>query len=507
MAVRLAIGAGRRTLIGQLLVESLLLSLAGTGFGLVLSVEATRALLRILPDSSTLLLRADPDLRILFFSIAVAFATGVLFGLAPALHGTRLDVAAILKDVASAASGSGRSVKLRKILVTAQVALSLLLLIGAGLFARTLFNLKNMHTGFRDIDRVATFQVDPAKLGYPALRIRNFYEDLTRELQAIPGVKSAGYAVVPIFQGTWWGWQMAVEGHRAKDGESMQAHVNVVSPGYFRTMGVPLLRGRDFDERDRSDDLNADRMPTVAIVNRKFAEHFFGEASPIGRHIGSANGKDSLSARIVGEVEDSLYEGPRDGVPRQVFFAHSEAPVPLRAYFYVRTSANPVSLFPAFRRTVAKLDLSLPVDDMMTLGTQLEDTLSTERLIAFLSVVFGALATVLAALGLYGVMAFVVSRRTREIGLRVALGAPQASVQWLVMREVIVLLGTGMAIGAPCAFWLSHYASSQLFGVQATNVWIWSASVAVLAAATALSAFVPARRASGIDPIKALRYE
>jgi hypothetical protein len=269
-------------------------------------------------------------------------------------------------------------------------------------------------------------------------------------------------------------------------------------------MGIPLLRGRDFDERDRFDGRNADRMPSVVIVNRKFAEHFFGTASPIGRHIGR-DGK--LTTQIIGEVDDTLYDGPRQGLPRQIFWAHAEAPVPLGAYFYVRTTGDPNAMFPAIRRVIADLDSSLPVDDMKTLAAQLDEGLSTERLIASLSVVFAALATLLAALGLYGVMAFTVVRRTKEIGLRLALGAPRGKVLWLVLREALILTGIGLGVGVPVYYAVSRYVASQLFGLTPADAWIGVGSIAILALVAAFAGFVPARQASGIDPITALRYE
>jgi len=509
IAVRLAIGANRKTLMGHLLVESVLLSLAGAAAGVVLAEWATGGLLSMLPGGGeTLLLRAEPDLRILVFSMAVAITTGLLFGLAPAMQATKLDLFTALKEAAGAVAGSGGSARLRKALVTAQVALSFLLLVGAGLFSRTLINLKNTHTGFEGVGKLITFQVDPAKLGYPAPRIRSFYEEMLRDIRTTPGVTSVAYSVVPVFQGYHWGGAFSVEGHQAKDGEDMDAGNNIVSPGYWRTMGVPMLAGRDFDSRDRFDGSNAEQMPSVAIVNRSFAEHFFGKQSPIGRHIGQGDSSQAKPrVQIVGEVENSLYDGPRQGVPREVFWAHFEAPVPLRAYFYVRTVAEPAAVFPTLRRIVAKLDPSMPVDDMKTLATQLDETLSTERLIAALSVVFGGLATVLAALGLYGVMAFVVTRRTREIGLRMALGAPRSQVLWLVLREVLVLVGAGLAAGIPIAYLLSRYVSAQLFGVAPTDVWTCAAAIAILCMVAAISAFLPARRASAIDPITALRYE
>ncbi len=507
IAVRLAMGAGRKTLMGHLLVESTLLSLAGAGLGVLLAGWATRGLVAMLPGGgTTLVLRAEPDLRVLTFSVVAAVVTGVLFGLAPAVTATKLDVFAALKEAAGAVAGSGGSARLRKALVTAQVALSFLLLAGAGLFARTLINLKNAPTGFGNIGSLVTFQVDPARLGFSVPRIRSFYEDLLRDIRATPGVKSVGYSVVPVLQGHYWAWSVGVEGHTAKDGENMQVYANVVSPGYFRTTGTPVLEGRDFDERDRFTDANVNEMPSVAIVNRAFAERFFGNTSCIGKHIASGD-LNKLTIRIIGVVENSLYGGPREGVPRQVFYAHFQAPVPLRANFYVRTSGNAAAIFPTLRRTVARLDASMPVDDMKTVAAQLDETLSTERLIAALSVVFGALATVLAALGLYGVMAFVVTRRTREIGLRMALGATRSEVLWLVLREVLLLVGAGLAAGVPLALLLSRYVASQLFGVTPTDVWTCASAIGVLGLVGAVSAFVPARRASAIDPVRALRYE
>jgi len=513
IAVRLAIGAARRTLIGHLMIESLLLSLAGAALGLVLSVVATRGLLRMLPVSgATLTLRAEPDWRILLFSAGIALATAFLFGLAPALAATRLDLWTTLKDVVGAVAGGGASARFRKALVAAQVALSFLLLVGAVLFARTLINLKSVPKGFENIDRIVTFQVDPAKSGYPVPRIHQFCSDALREIRATPGVRSAAFTIYPLLRGSSTDTFMLVQGYRAKDGEDMQAYHNGISPGYWRTMGVPLLQGRDFDERDRLLPGDANKNPidlvTVAIVNRQFAEFFFGQQSPIGRHIGfGGNPNSRLSIEIVGVAENSLNSGPRQGVRRQVFMPYLQVNLPMPATFYVRTTADPAAMFPRLRNIVAQLDGSIPIYDMSTLDRQLDDTLSTERLIASLSVVFGALATVMAALGLYGVMTFVVARRTKEIGLRVALGASQGSVLWLVLRETVVLLGVGLAAGVPCAFLLSRYVSSQLFGVAPANAATCAAAIVILGLVAAVSAFVPARRACTIDPLAALRYE
>jgi hypothetical protein len=273
-------------------------------------------------------------------------------------------------------------------------------------------------------------------------------------------------------------------------------------------MGIPLLHGRDFDPRDRVDGGDDPQPWTVAIVNREFAEHFFAGQDPIGRHIGCCHGPGTKPViRIVGVVENSLFGGPRAGVHRQVFLPYLESASPAAVTFYVGTATPSSAIFPALRAIVAKLDGSMPMYDFKTLESQLDETLSTERLIAFLSGVFGVLATVLAALGLYGVMAFVVARRTKEIGLRMALGAPGSWVLWLVMREVLILLGGGLIIGVPGAYLLSRYVSSQLFGVTPADVWTGAAAIAILGLVAAVSGFVPARRASAIDPITALRYE
>ena len=503
IAVRLAVGASRRQLMGQLLIESLMLSIAGGAVGLLLSVIMVRALLAFSPSNGApLMLRAEPDLRILGFNAGLAILTGLLFGMAPALQSMRLDLWNTLKDVVGSVSGTGTAVKLRKGLVIAQVAFSFLLLVGAGLFVRTLANLKETNSGFKDLDRLVTFQVDASLNGYSVERLQAFYGQLLQNIRALPGVNAAGFAQVSILSGDEWDSTMSVEGHVAKDGEDLQAFMNSISPGYWKTMGVRLLEGRDFDERDRGKKIRS------AIVNRAFAEHFFPGRSPIGRHIGFGSGpRTKLNIEIIGMAENSLYEGPREGVHRQAFVPFDEVDSPSSVAFYVRTSADPTSMIGALRRTVSQLDAAMPVYQMKTLERQLDDTLTTERLIATLSAAFGILATLLAALGLYGVMAFVVARRTKEIGLRMALGAQRTEVVWMVMREALELLGLGLAIGIPAALWLTRYLSSQLYSVRPSDFGTGLAALAILVAVAAGAGLLPARRASGIDPIRALRYE
>jgi predicted permease len=315
-------------------------------------------------------------------------------------------------------------------------------------------------------------------------------------------VKSASFAMVPVLAGGEWDSTMSVEGHKNLDSEDNQAFMNGLASDYWKTMGLQMVAGRDFDDRDSG------KKITVAIVNRKFATHFFGEKSPLGRHIGFGDGpKSKLDIEIVGVVEDSLYEGPREGVHRQVFVPMAQADFPAGVAFYVRTSMASKTMFGALRRKVRELDGAMPVYDMKTLQGQLDETLSTERLIAVLSAAFGLLATVLAALGLYGVMAFMVARRTKEIGLRMALGAPQSQVIWMVMRETLVLVAAGLAIGIPAALLVGKYVSTQLYGVKATDVFSAAAALVILAIVAAGAGYLPARRASTIDPIQALRYE
>jgi predicted permease len=449
-----------------------------------------------------LTLTAEPDLRILAFNAAVALMAGLLFGLAPVLQSMRLNLWGTLKDVATAAGGTGETARLRKALVAAQVAFSFLLLVGAGLFVKTLENLKHTNTGFRGLDNLISFQTDPALSGYSLARLDAFYMRALDEIRAIPGVQSAAFAVVPLLSNGEWDSTMSVEGHRSKDGEDKQAFMNAVSPGYWRTMGIPLIAGRDFDRRDEGPKF------TAAIVNRKFATHFFGNVSPIGRHVGFGDGpKSKLDIEIVGVVEDTLYEGPRDGVHRQVFVPFLESDFPASASFYVRTTVDSNAMSAELRRKIAALDPAMPVYQMRTLENQLDETLGTERLIAMLSAAFGALATLLAALGLYGVMAFAVARRTREIGLRMALGAQRGVVVWMVMREALTLVAIGLAIGIPAAYALSRLIASQLYSVKPTDLGVAAGALTILSLVAAAAGLLPARRASAIDPIRALRYE
>ena len=510
ISVRLSLGASRSQLVRQLLVESMLLSILGGIVGIFLSFAMTRGLLALIPaEGNPLLIRPQPDGRILLFTLGVTVITGFVFGLVPALRASRSDLWTSLKDtVGNIAGQGGGSLFLRKSLICAQVALSFLLLFGAGLFVRSMQNLKAAETGFENMHNLVTFQVSPALNGYDEPRAVNFYRELLQNIRAVPGVTAAGYTAVPVLHGWEWDSTISVEGHKAADGEDMQAFMNSPSDGYFQAMGTTLLEGRDFrqtDQKDWGDDPKVSVGGKVAIVNKEFAKHFFKDRGALGRRIGFGDGPDSkLDIEIVGVVENSLYEGPREGVRRQVFIPNYGK---WGVAFYVRTATGTKSTYNALRNELRKLDASMPMYELKTVETQLDETLLTDRLVALLSSGFAFLATLLAAIGLYGVMAFVVTRRTRELGLRMALGAQRASVIWLVMKETLFLLVIGLAVGVPSAMALGRYVSNQLYGIQTSDPWIAVSTVVVLAIVAAAAGMIPAHRASRIEPILALRFE
>lgn len=476
-----------------------MLSTAGGVVGLLLAVVLTRGLLALVPsEGPPLLITAHPDPRILAFTTGLALLTGIVFGLLPALRASRPDPWTTLKDTMGSIAGTGGSLFLRKGLVTAQVALSFLLLFGAGLFVKSLQNLKTTDTGI-STDNLVTFQLAPSLSGYDEARGQQFYSELLERLRTAPGVKSAAIADVPVLSGDEWDSSTRVEGHTPADGEDMQAYMNALSPGYFETMKIPLLEGRDFTTLDASDE------PTVAIVNRQFAEHFFPGRSAIGKRLGRGGGpKTKLTVEIIGVVANSLYEGPREGVRRQVFIPRWGR---RSGVFYVRALTGSGAAYTTIRNEVKRIDAAMPVYEMKTLEAQLDETLLTDRLIAMLSAGFGLLATLLASIGLYGVMAFVVARRRKELGIRLALGAQPRGVVWLMMREVLLLLAIGLAIGVPAAMALGRLVSTQLYGIQPRDPQVALWTTAILAVVSAAAGLIPAHRASRIDPILALRHE
>ena len=501
VAVRLALGASRSRIISQLLVESLTLSLAGGALGLVLAIWMDRALLNFLPaGDAPLTLSTTPDWRILAFTLGISLVTGVIFGLAPALQSTRPELAGTLKDQVGSIAG-GTSVGLRKTLVAAQVSLSLLLLIGAGLFVRSLGNLKGLDPGFRTANLIG-FAVDPPMNGYKPERSLDFYRQLRDGLAALPDVESSSLAVMPVLTGDEWDSSMAVEGFQHKPSETPDPHMQFISPDYFKTMNIPILLGRDFRMTDGKD------APKVCIVNEKFARKFFKDGLAVGKHIGMGGDPGTkLDIEIVGVVRDTKYESMREEVPLEVYRPYHQMNFVLGMFAYVRMARQPEQAFSSVRRVVNNLDPNLPVFQMKTIETQMEESLITERLVATLSSGFGMLATLLAAIGLYGVMAYIVAQRTREIGVRIALGASGRDVMMLVMRDVFILTGIGIGIGLPAAWGLTRMVNSQLYGIQPNDAATVAAATIGIAAVALMAGYIPALRATRVDPMRALRWE
>jgi predicted permease len=502
IAVRLAIGANRRQLIAQLLEESLLLSCVGGALGIGLAAVMDKTMLSFLPaDTLPITVSWIPDSRVLLFTLAVSVLTGLVFGLIPALQATKPNLAGTLKDQAGAVVG-GTSVRLRKGLVAAQVGLSLLLLIGAGLFVQSLKNLRNVNPGFQT-ESLVTFFVDPSLNGYKPERSREFYRQLIDRIDSTPGVKTAGLAIMPVLSGSEWDSSVAVEGYSAKQGENVGPHMNFISDGFFDALGIRVLAGRAFDLRDEQP-----HAAKVGVINETFAKRYFAGQSPVGRHVGMGGDPGTkLDIEIVGVVQDTKYEDMRTEVPYELYRPYRQVEFTIGMNAYVRAQGDPAGLFPALRQAVRETDANVPIVGLRTLRQQVDQSLTTERMLATLSAIFGLLATVLAAVGLYGVMAYMVALRTREIGIRMALGAGRPAVVWLIMREVMLLAGVGIAIGAPAAWFLSRLVESQLFGVKPADPPTILLAMIGIGAVAAISGYLPARRATGIDPIRALRWE
>jgi predicted permease len=501
IAVRLALGASRARLIRQLLVESLVLSAAGAVLGVGLAIAIDQALIAFLPAGSTpLSLSSTPDRTVLCFTALVAVMAGVVFGLVPALQSTRPHLANTLKDQAAAVLHGG-SVKLRKILVVAQVALSLLLLIGAALFLQSLRNLKFTNPGF-DEHGLLSFGVEPTLNRYDVPWTFDYYRRLRDRLKAMPGIESETLAMIPVMQNNEWDNWVTVEGYTPKQGETPDPHMQYCSPDYFATMKIPVLLGRDFTIKDIAG------APKVGIINQRFAKRYFAGVNPLGRHLGMGiDPGTKTDLEIVGVAGDTKYENLSTEIPYELYIPYTQLDFVNGMTVYLRAHGDPGNTFNTVRRVVREVDPAVPMYDLRTLDDQIEISLFTERLLAALSSVFGGLATLLAALGLYGVMAFMVARRTREIGIRMALGADTGSVVWMVMREVLVLAALGVAIGVGAAWAATRLIQAQLFGIQATDLATMAAAALGIGAVSALSGYFPARRATTIDPVRALRWE
>jgi predicted permease len=497
IAIRLSLGASRGRIVRQLLVESLMLSLLGGAAGLLVAAWTADLLLEALPfERAVATLSSTPDARVLIFALAVSVMTGVLFGLVPAWQTARPQLIPALKEESGTVSVGGH-VRLRKGLVIAQVALSLLLLVGAGLFARSLWNLRALDPGFR-VEALTTFSVDPALSGYTAERSVHFYERLQERLRAIPGVIAVSMAAIVPLTDSMWMSTVNVEGYRRKEGEDVNPQVNSVGPGYFRTMGIPLVAGRDFTLAD------GPKAPKVAVVNEKMAQYFWGKENPIGRRFGW--GDDEPDIEVVGVVRDGKQASLKDEVARLIYVPYPQDEELGALTGFVRSAGSEVS-GAALRQAVRQIDAGVPVFEVRTMGRVADESLFFDRMVATLSAGFGALATLLAAVGLYGVMSYAVARRRREIGLRMALGAAPGSVIWSVMKEVSALTIIGIAVGVPASIAVSRLVQSQLFGVGAGDPATVVAASLLLLAVALFAGYVPAGQATRIDPVRALRAE
>jgi predicted permease len=502
IAVRMALGAGRWRLTRQFLVESLLLALTGGVVGLLVAAWTINGLVAAIPASvGGTGLSTELNPRMLGFSLALSLGAGLLFGLVPALRATGLNLEATLREQGNSVSGSRSHVRFRKTLVVSQIVLTTVLLVGAGLFARSLSNLKSLDLGLRS-DHVIAFSIAPELNGYTPQRTIALFDELRPGIASIPGVRSVSAAELPILADSTSSSNITPEGYTAQQNENMDVAHNRVGPNYFATMGIPLLRGREFTESDGS------ATPKVAIINEAMARRFFANREPVGSHFAFGGGsRVRPDIEIVGVVKNSKHSSVRDEERPFAYIPYSQKPELGQSTFYVRTDLDAVTVAPAIRREVQKRDANLPIFDLKSLQQQADESMFADRFLTFLSICFGALAAALAALGLYGVMAYTVTRRIREIGIRMALGAGQGRVAWLILREVGLLALAGLLVGAPLAFVLGRTAESLLFGVKATDPLVFGAAILFLGVVSLLGGLLPARRAAKVDPQIALRCE
>jgi predicted permease len=500
IAVRLAIGASRWRLMRQLLAESVLLALAGGVAGLLVAFWTVDALLTALSTNLEVLgLSSNLDVRILAFNLALALLTGLIFGLLPALQTTRPALAGTLKDQGTATTGGKSHTRFRKTLVVTQIAMTLLLLVGAGLFAKSFYELRRHDLGIR-ADHILTFSIAPEQGGYTPERTRDLLDRALPVLRGLPGVTSAGSSWIGILIGNTSQSSFSSDSYQAREEENLTAVINYVSPDYFTTVGIPLVAGRDFRAQDGF------KSPKVIIVNEHLARTYYPNGA-VGRRFAFGSGEVKFEYEIVGVVANSKNASVQEEQKPFAYMPYAQFEVLGQSTFYLRTAGEPTVLANAVRREMQRIDASLPVFDLRTLERVIERSLFAEELLMTLTVSFGVLAAALAALGIAGVMAYTVARRTREIGIRIALGAGTGHVHWLVLREVGAMALFGAGIGIPAAYYLGKLAESMLFGVKAGDPWIAIGALVLMSAVAALSGFLPARRASRIDPMVALRYE
>jgi len=502
LAVRLALGAGRSRIARQLLTESVLLSAAGGVCGILLAYWSVQSLVGFMSRGGLWPshLAVHLNLRVLAITAAASVLTGILFGLAPAFRGTRLDLTPALKESPAAlARGASRSrwLNLGSSLVIAQVALSVLVLAGAGLLVRTLKNLKNIDPGF-DTGNVLLFDIDPSLNGYTGAQTHSLYSQLLERIEALPGVLSATYSFDPLLSGDVWSTSFRIEGE-TQDTQHMTDGL-AVGPKFFETLRIPLMAGRTFSSEDFLFAPNSKWNPIV--INRAFARSFFKDQNPLGLRLNGIGGHGT-SCEIVGVVGDTKYQTLRSKIAPTLYVPQPGG----GATFQVRTAADPATIIPVFRSIVSQVDNNLPLFSIKTESEQIEGSLFQERLIARMSSFFGGLSLLLACVGLYGLLSYEVTRRTREIGVRMALGAKPPDILRFVVGQGVGLSVVGTVLGILGALGATPYLASLLYGVRPVDPFTF-VIVAVLLGLVALAAcYIPARRASHVDPIVALRHE
>ena len=500
ISIRLALGASRRSLVRLILTESLLIAAVSGTLGLLLSDWIASLLVGFLPYTHIgAAIRTSPDWRIMSFTATVSLLAALLAGVAPALQAVPPELATALKNESRSASlGTGQA-RFRRGLICLQVALSFLLLTTAGLFARSLYKVMTVNAGI-ETSRLLAFSIDPSMHNYKSDRARRLFVDVQAALARLPGAQAASGVSYAILSNITWQNTVHIEGYRPSNGEDMNPGWNEMLPGFFSTAGVPLIAGRDFNQRDIAG------APEVVIVNETFQKRFFPHESPLGHRIGwGPDGPANLE--IVGVARDmkdaDLKERPRPWTFTPVL----QNPSPGAVTFYVRTARDPLTVAPAARQVVRRMDAALPVYDLKTVDTQIDETHFLDRLLASLAAAFGFLATLLASIGLYGITAFAVTRRTQEIGIRMALGAARGNVLRLVMREVMILAAVGLIVGLPATLALGRLLGSQLFEMKASDPLVMAGAIAVVVVVSILAGYIPARRATHIDPMQALRWE
>jgi len=501
-AIRTAMGASRSRMIRQLLAESLICAFGGGALGILLGTWLMRILTPIVVANAGvkgLTEKLDPS--VLGFAIAATLLSGIFFGLIPAWRVTRLGVSDVIKDQGSTSSASVSHVGFRKVLVAGQVAFTILLLAGAGLFMRSLWNLRNQDLGLKT-DNVITFSIQPSLNGYDAPRSIALFDQLRARLATLPGVRSVGTGDVPTLSGDDEGSNITAEGGPQLAEELQHVNYDAVSPAYFSTLGIPLLSGREFTEGDGV------TSPKVAVASEAMVKRFFPGRNPLGAHFAFGGGnKVKPDIEIVGVVKDVKQDHVSSAIQPYVYIPYAQRPKLTGMTFYVRSTQDPLLLGSALQGEVRQMDANLPVYDLKTMERVVEEDLFSARMVAVLSASFAGLAALLAALGIYGVLAYVVVQRTREIGIRMALGAMAGQVRLLIVKEVGSMVLIGVAAGLPLAYGLARFSESLLYGVHAGDPAVYASGLGLIGLIALAACFLPARRATRVDPLVALRYQ